>query len=189
MKKNLFSKLKFFLMSMVVLSLAGCSNMKIDDYQGSLPAFDLFAYFEGKTKAYGQFQDRSSNVIRRFEVDIIGKLNHKKNILVLNEAFTYDDGEKQTRIWTITKNEDGHYTGTASDVIGEARGITSGYALNWTYTLDLPYKDSTIHVQFNDWMFLHNKDVMLNRAEVSKWGIKVGEVTLFFSKALAAMNQ
>ncbi|MEA1989344.1 MAG: DUF3833 family protein, partial [Pseudomonadota bacterium] len=70
----------------------------------------------------------------------------------------------------------------ADDVIGEAIGESAGNALNWRYTLDLPYKDSTIHVAFNDWMFLHSKDTMMNIASVTKWGFNVGEVTLFFNK-------
>lgn len=170
------------------LVLLGCSNMKIEDYEKSTPNFDLFSYFKGETKAYGQFQDRSGKVMRRFEVDIVGELDETNNTLVLNEYFVYDDGEKQTRIWTITKTAEGTYSGSAGDVIGKAKGVAKGYAFNWSYTLDLPYKDSTVEVKFDDWMYLHNEDVMLNRAEVTKWGFRVGEVTLFFSKKLAKQD-
>jgi hypothetical protein len=31
-------------------------------------------------------------------------------------------------------------------------------------------------------MYLHDDQTMINRAEVTKWGFKVGEVTLFFRK-------
>lgn len=173
------------ILTTIMLSLQGCAVMKIEDYQGVEPELDLFAYFNGKTKAYGQFQDRSGKVLRRFEVDIDGALNLGGDTLTLTEDFVYDDGEKQQRIWVIKKQDSNHYIGTAGDVVGEAKGISVGNALNWSYTLDLPYKDSSIHVKFDDWMFLHNEDVMLNRATVTKWGFQVGEVTLFFSKKLA----
>ena len=39
-----------------------------------------------------------------------------------------------------------------------------------------------IEVQFDDWMYLMNDKVMLNKAVMSKFGIKLGEVTLSFVK-------
>lgn len=149
------------------------------------PKLDLFEYFKGKTQAYGQFQDRSGKVLRRFEVDITGTIDESGNKLTLDERFVYNDGEKQTRVWVITRVGNDQYRGTAGDVVGEAQGIVAGNTLNWKYTLDLPYKNDSIHVQFDDWMYLHNKDVMLNRAKVTKFGFSVGEVTLFFSKKLS----
>lgn len=164
----------------LILMLTGCSTMKVETYRGNTPELNLFAYFEGKTYAWGQFQDRSGKVLRRFKVDIDGQVSG--NELTLDERFVYDDGEQQQRIWHITQTGEGRYLGEADDVVGQAQGESAGNALNWRYTLDLPYKDSSIHVQFDDWMFLHTPSVMLNRAEVTKWGFKVGEVTLFFSK-------
>lgn len=160
--------------------LSGCSTMNIKDYQGQTPKFDLFNYFEGKTQAWGQFQDRSGLVLRRFTVDITGTING--DTLVLDEQFVYNDGEQQQRIWTISRTGQGQYIGKADDVVGEAKGVSAGNALSWSYTLDLPYKDSSIHVKFDDWMFLHTESKMMNRAEVTKFGFKVGEVTLFFDK-------
>ena len=174
-------KLTGLLVSLLFLSMiSGCSSVTIQDYKNAEPKLDLFDYFNGKTYAQGQFQDRSGLVIRRFTVDITGEI--EGNQLTLDERFVYNDGEKQQRIWHITKTAKGSYTGRADDVIGEAIGESAGNALNWRYALDLPYKDSTIHVQFNDWMFLHSDKTMLNRASVTKWGFNVGEVTLFFSK-------
>ena len=163
------------------LLLAGCSGPTVQDYAQTKPQLDLFTYFAGETQAYGQFQDRSGEVKRRFKVAITGTVEN--DVLTLDERFVYDDGELEQRIWVIKRLADNHYSGTAGDVIGEAEGRSAGSVFSWRYTLDLPYKDSTIHVKFDDWMFLQSDGVMLNRAQVSKWGFKVGEVTLFFSKA------
>ncbi|CAN8140299.1 hypothetical protein THIOSC15_2120024 [uncultured Thiomicrorhabdus sp.] len=119
-------------------------------------------------------------VLRRFTVEMTGTV--KGNQLVLDEHFIYDDGEKQRRVWTITDLGQGNYRGQADDVIGTAQGRSAGNALQWQYVLDLPYKDSTIAVNFNDWMWLQSEQTMFNRAKVSKFGFTVGEVTLFFSK-------
>jgi len=37
-------------------------------------------------------------------------------------------------------------------------------------------------VQFDDWMYLVDEKVMLNKAVMSKFGIRLGEVTLSFTK-------
>jgi hypothetical protein len=76
----------------------------------------------------------------------------------------------------------GRYSGTARDGIGEAVGELAGNALNWRYTLALPVDGKIYHVQFNDWMYLMDDKVMLNKAEMSKFGIYLGEVTLAFYK-------
>lgn len=175
-------KIRSFLFALCSLALlAGCSSPQVQDYAQTEPKLDLFTYFAGDTQAYGQFQDRSGAVKRRFTVAISGTV--KDDVLTLDEQFLYDDGEQEQRVWVIKRLADNTYSGTAGDVIGEAQGRSAGSVFSWRYTLDLPYKDSSIHVKFDDWMFLQTDGVMLNRAQVTKWGFNVGEVTLFFSKA------
>lgn len=173
---------RMLLVSMLVplFWVAGCSTMKPTDFAGTEPRLDLFAYFEGKTRAWGIFQDRSGRPRRQFTVDIVGVVEGDR--LTLTEDFVYADGETQQRIWVIDRLDEHRFRGRAGDVIGHAEGLAYGQALNWRYTLALPYRDSTIEVQFDDWMFLQSDEVMVNRATVSKFGFRVGEVILFFSK-------
>jgi hypothetical protein len=154
--------------------------MKITDFSKNKPQFKLEEYFNGKTEAWGMFHDRFGNLKRSFRVDIVGTLD--SDILTLDEKFLYDDGEEDSRIWTIRILGDNKYSGEASDVIGKAMGISSGNALNWKYKLNLKVKDSTIMVDFDDWMFLQDKGVLINRAEVKKWGLNIGVVTITFLK-------
>ncbi|MGY8994466.1 MAG: DUF3833 family protein, partial [Rhodospirillales bacterium] len=52
-----------------------------------------------------------------------------------------------------------------------------------SYVLDLKVgDDSTLHVRFDDWMFLQPGGVLLNRARMSKFGINLGQVTIAFQK-------
>jgi hypothetical protein len=101
---------------------------------------------------------------------------------VLDEHFSYSDGQKDRRIWRLTKHADGRYTGTADDVVGTASGRAVGNAFQWAYTLKLPVDGKVYEVQFDDWMYLVDERVMLNRATMSKFGIRLGEVTLSFQK-------
>ena len=144
------------------------------------PKLVLEEYFNGKTEAWGMFHDRFGNLKRTFKVDITGTL--KEDELTLDERFLYDDGEKERRVWKIKLLGNKKYSGTADDVIGEAMGVASGNALNWKYKLDLKVKDTNIKVDFDDWMFLQDKGVLMNRAEVKKWGLNIGVVTITFLK-------
>ncbi|MDV7341272.1 DUF3833 domain-containing protein [Terasakiella sp. A23] len=154
--------------------------MKPEDFANQEPKLDLFDYFEGKTLAWGIFEDRFGTVRRQFQVDITGTIND--NTLTLDEHFDYADGEKDQRIWVINQTSPGIYEGSAGDVLGTAQGISKGNALNWSYNMALKVGDSTFKVHFDDWMFLQKGNVMINRATVSKWGFEIGEVSLFFMK-------
>ena len=160
--------------------IAGCSTMKPEDYADKQPALDLFDYFTGETRAWGMFQDRFGEVRRRFNVAINGRLQDGQ--LILDESFEYDDGETQRRVWTIDRLDEHHYQGQADDVVGVARGKAYGNALNWRYDLLLEVDRKQWLVHFDDWMFLQDDKVLINRAKVSKYGFTIGEVTLFFLK-------
>ncbi|RKQ63038.1 uncharacterized protein DUF3833 [Vogesella indigofera] len=160
--------------------LAACSSASIDDYRGTRPSFDLKTYFNGPVTAQGMFQDRSGKVLRRFSVQMSGSWQGDRG--VLDEHFTYDDGEKQRRVWTLQKLPDGRYSGTASDVVGQASGRSAGFALFWDYTLRLPVDGTVYEVRFDDWMYQLDEHTVLNRSVMSKWGVRLGEVTLMFRK-------
>ena len=163
-----------------VLTLAGCASQNIEQYAAEKPSLDLAQYFNGKVVAHGINQDRSGQVVKRFTDDMEGRWDGSQG--VLDEHFTYSDGQKDRRIWRLTKYADGRYTGTADDVLGTASGRTAGNAFQWAYTLKLPVDGKVYEVQFDDWMYLVDERVMLNRATMRKFGIRLGEVTLSFQK-------
>ena len=160
--------------------LPGCATQQIGDYAAEKPVLDLRSYFNGMLDAYGVFTDRSGKVVKRFTVVMNCSWLGDKGIL--DEDFTYSDGTKQKRIWRLTALPDGKYTGTADDVVGVANGQERGNAFYWTYTLSLPVDGSVYEVRFDDWMYLMNDKVMLNKATMSKFGIRLGEVTLSVTK-------
>ncbi len=161
-------------------ALGGCAGVDPQAYATEKPQLDLQRYFNGTLVGHGMFQSRGGKVERRFVVTIDAQW--KGNVGVLDERFEWSDGEKQRRVWTITKVDANTYTGTADDVVGTAQGKAYGNALYWTYTLALPVQGRTWHVQFDDWMYLIDDQVMLNTAVMSKWGIRLGQVTLSFTR-------
>jgi hypothetical protein len=161
--------------------LAGCASAPVPaDYADQTPKLDLKRYFNGPLTAHGLFTDRSGKVVRRFTVQMVGTWNGNQG--TLDEDFTYSDGKKEKRIWRLTDLGNGRYSGRADDVVGEAVGLAAGNALNWRYTLALNVDGRVIEVQFDDWMYLMDERVMLNKAAMSKFGFHLGDVTLAFTK-------
>ena len=167
-------------MPAAAFTLAGCASPTADDYAAEKPVLDLRRYFNGRLDAWGVFTDRSGKVVRRFTV--VMDCRWQGDDGVLDEDFTYSDGTRQRRIWRLKKLADGRYTGRADDVVGEATGQERGNAFNWKYTMALPVDGRIVNVQFDDWMYLMDDKVMLNKAVMSKFGIQLGEVTLSFTK-------
>jgi hypothetical protein len=160
--------------------VAGCAGPQVQQYAQEKPVLDLRTYFNGKVDAWGVFTDRSGQVVKRFTVEM--DCSWQGDDGVLDEAFVYSDGTRQRRIWKLRAGPMGTYTGTAEDVVGQARGQVAGNAFRWGYTLALPVDGSIWHVDFDDWMYLMDERVMLNKATMSKWGIRLGEVTLSFTR-------
>jgi uncharacterized protein YjbJ (UPF0337 family) len=163
------------------LALAGCASSDMTQYANEKPRLDLAQYFGGQTTGWGMVQDRFGNITRRFVVQIEGRFEGDQG--TLDEKFEWSDGEKQQRIWRLKKVGNNQWSGQADDVIGQATGDISGNVLRWQYTLAVPVKGTTLHMQFDDVMVLIDEQVMLNRAVFSKWGIRLGEVSLSFRKS------
>jgi Protein of unknown function (DUF3833) len=166
---------------LTTLVLSGCASAPVpEDYAAEKPVLDLKTYFSGPMTAHGLFTDRAGKVKRRFVVQLLGRW--QGDVGTLEEDFIYSDGKTERRVWTITSLGNGRYKGTAGDVVGEAQGEARGNALRWSYTLRLPVDGTTYDVQFDDWMYLMDGKVMLNKARMSKFGFHLGDVTLSFYK-------
>ncbi|MET0982830.1 MAG: DUF3833 domain-containing protein [Telluria sp.] len=173
-----FSKL--LIAAAAVTALAACTAPQPATYADQKPLLDVQTYFNGTLDAHGMFQDRFGKVVKRFVV--VMRCSWNGDTGILDEDFTYSDGTRQKRVWTLTKAGPGRFTATAPDVVGTAEGVVAGNALRWRYVLSLPVGGRVIDVSMDDWMFLIDERVMLNRTAMSKLGVDLGSVTLSFTK-------
>ena len=172
--------MRLLLSVILILLLNSCSEMKPEDYKNTKPIIKIEEYFQGNVKAWGMLQGRSGEVKRQFVADMKGEFDGEN--LILNETFIWNDGEKQERRWVIKKVGDNRYEGTAPDVIGVAKGVSFGSAFKFEYKLKVPYKNKEIGIRFDDWIFQQDEKTAINKATLSKFGFKVGELTVFFVK-------
>ena len=168
------------LLCLLIVLVSGCSRVMLDEYQGTSPALDLKTFFNGELVAYGILQDRSGRVTRSFTATIDASWSGDQGTLV--EHFLFDDGEEQDRTWQLSYHGDNRYSGIAGDVVGTATGQTSGSVFNWRYQLEVPRGDGSIVLNLDDWLYLVEKNHLINRTKLRKFGFRVAELTLVIEK-------
>ena len=169
------------LLSAVLLATTGCAGrVEPDHYAQQGPKLDIERYFNGTLDVHGMYQDRAGTVQKRFTV--LMRCKWEGEVGTLDEDFTYADGSRQRRVWTLRRTAPGRYTGTAPDVVGTATVQVAGDAMRLQYVLQVPADGKVYDVDFDDWLYLIDDRVMLNRATMSKFGFGLGSLTVAFSR-------
>ena len=173
-------KIIFTLLVAILLNSCSGNSMKPIDFKDQKPRLIIEDYLSGDVKAWGILQNRSGKVTRQFSANLNGKWDGKQ--LILDEEFNWSDGEIQKRQWKINKIDEHNYEGSAGDVVGTAKGYSYGPVFKFEYVLLVPVKDKEIKITFDDWIFKQDDRVAINRATMTKFGIKVAELTVMFVK-------
>ena len=174
--------MKIIFTLLVAFLLTSCSgnNMKPIDFKGQKPRLIIEDYLSGDVNSWGFLHIRSVNVIRQFSAELNGSWDG--NQLILNEKFNWSDGEVQKRQWKINKIDEHNYEGVAGDVVGKAKGYSYGPAFKFEYVLLVPVKGREMKITFDDWIFKQSDKIAINRATMTKFRIKVAELTVLFQK-------
>ena len=161
----------------LILGVSACSAPGIDRYASRTPAFEPKAFFSGFITAHGVIKDFSGEVTRTFNADIDGCW--RDNTGTLDERFVFDDGEKQSRLWTLTETTNNNFVATAGDVVGDGYAVTAGNAFFLEYTLRVQLADGdSIDLRIDDRMYRVSDNVVINQSVMNKFGIPVGEILL-----------
>lgn len=172
---------------LVLFILQGCASVTVEDHQGFAPKIDLDHFFDGYLTAHGVVKNRGGKIIRTFNAEIAACWQEGTGYLV--EDFEFDDGELQRRIWTLTPNGDGSYTGTAGDVVGPGNLTIAGNSVFLDYVLEIPLGDSSINVRVDDRMYLVSPTVLFNESILTKFGIRVGSLGLVILRPAQANHE
>lgn len=152
----------------------------IKTYANNKPELTIQQTIAGKIAACGYIADRSGRVIRRFTADMSGEWQTNQGNL--KENFTYDNGAQLNREWTFQLIDDHHFTATAPDVIGIAKGEQYGNTIHMRYKIKLAVGKKSQVLYFDDWQYRINEKVILNKIKMKKFGFTVGEIIISFEK-------
>lgn len=152
----------------------GFAAQRPEDYAETAPAFDLRHHLSGPILCEGMIYGPLGRVTSRFEARMQGHWDGASGRLA--EHFLYSSGTRQNREWHLRMGNDGTFTATAADVIGEAQGVVSGATVRMTYRIRLPKEAGGHILTVTDWLYLTGNGVILNRSEMRKFGLKVAEL-------------
>jgi len=148
------------------------------------PPLVLESFFAGWTRAWGVFQDRFGTPRQRFRADVEGRWDAAAQTLTLTERFHDLGTGADERVWVVEKLADGVYRGTAGDVVGAAQiHVTAAGAVHLRYRMRVPIAGRVRVVAFDDWMIRVDDAVVVNRATVSKMGVRLGTAMTVFARA------
>ena len=142
--------------------------------------FDLTTFLAGRTTAWGIFEDRFGRLRRRFTVEMNGHWQNRE--FLLDEKFVYDTGERETRTWRVEPGADGRFTAFCADCIGQASGACDRNGSRMSYKFKLRVNERALIVDFDDRIYRMGNGIAINRATMRKWGVKLGELSLFFQR-------
>ena len=177
---NIKSRSQFSVLVLAILLLVGCATKPpTPDDVGE--AFVLERDLLGETRATGSFS-AIDGTHREFIAIINGSWDGESMTLV--EDFEFDDGEKERKTWVLTQLENGEWTGTREDVIGQARGYQDGKAFRLEYDMALPDEEGNPgrKMRFRDVLINDTQGAIVNNATVGLWGFRVATVKLLIER-------
>lgn len=159
----------------------GFRAQRPDDYAGQGREFDIRQHLNGAMICEGVIYGPSGRVNTRFVADMnakwVGNDGH------MTEEFRYDTGGSLDRKWTLRLNGDGRFQAMAPDIVGVGQGRQAGSAVELKYAIKLPESAGGHVLDTTDWMYLMENGTIINRSQMRKFGIKVGELVATIRKA------
>jgi hypothetical protein len=146
------------------------------------PALHPEAWFEGRTRSFGVFENPFGNPTGRFAVDGTGR-READGTLVLEQRVRLEDGETFLRHWRLRPLGGGRYEASGPALRGPAEGEARGRLFRLSYVEELPPGGWLRTLRFRHWMALSEDGrTLVNRFMVSKLGLPVARATELFGR-------
>ena len=150
------------------------------NYNEKLPTFSMESYFSKEVTALG-YMTFFYPIKTIKDIKIVFSGNFHDNTLTLKENYT-DNNSKALRIWTFKKTSSSCYIGKESNVKGPIKVSIYGNKLNMKYKFKTNYKKICFSVNVKDSMYLADKETLINKTIISKYGIILAEGFLVYKK-------
>ena len=145
-----------------------------EDYSETTPQFVLTEHLSGTFLSEGVIFGPDGKMANRFTARMVG--DWQGDTGTLSEEFTYSNGTTQSRKWHLTLGPGNSFTATADDIVGTAQGTVSGSTVRLSYEIILPERSGGHRLKATDWLYLTADGVIMNRAEMRKFGVRVAEL-------------
>ena len=185
MKQTLsLSVLSWLLLSsiwFVTLPEAQAGALPVSAFADGRPAFDPLKFFTGHTRSWGVLENTKGQPTERITTETWGRM--VKGELHMEQDLYIGNKPRTRRSWRMRRIDAHHFEATANDVVGTARGVASGNAFFWSFTLALKPGNPLFNVRMTQHMYLQpDGKTMINRDTIRKFGIVVAGVTEQFRR-------
>lgn len=142
----------------------------------------LTSFFNGECHGTGIVIDRLGRVRDRVSIIMVGRWEH--NAFRLDESFTHEDGRMETRAWTVTIDENGlnSFSATCPEMSAPAKGEFTADTVRMKYRFPVPISGKSVQVKFDDRMYRVGESSLFERASMFLFGIRVADIYLNFEK-------
>ncbi len=150
-------------------------DARLDEAEDALVPLDTF--FIGQTTGAGVARDVFGRIVRRFRVDTRGAREGAYGAMVLDETFSYDDGEVEALRWAIMAGGPRRY------VLAEAQAgagiVAQSHDADLTFAYRRPFGAlrGVRTPRFAVRMTLMSPSTMLKSVRVTLLGIPVASLT------------
>lgn len=161
--------------------LAGCAGpLRLEAFANTPPAFDPVTFWTGQTASWGVIENRDGLPTAIITTTTDGTMEAADSLHMVQHVFT--GGKETVRDWHIRRLGNNQFQATANDVIGTARGSSSGRTLHWTWILAAKPGNGLFNVRMEQWMYLADNGTLMNRTIITKLGVRLAEISEQFVK-------
>jgi hypothetical protein len=159
-----------------LLLAAGCSApLRPAAFAGTSPAFDPITFWTGRTASWGVIENRDGAPTSIIQTTTEGTPDGADALRMVQHVLL--NGHDSARTWHIHRLANHEFEATATDMVGTARGSTSGRTAHWTWTLAADPHNALLNVTMDQWMYLSDNNTLLVRTIVTKLGIRLAEIS------------
>jgi hypothetical protein len=159
-----------------MLLFIGCSApLRPAAFATTTPAFDPVTFWSGRTSSWGVIENRDGAPIAIITTSTDATADGADGVYMIQHVIS--NGSDTVRHWHMRRLGNGQYEATANDMVGSSRGSPSGRTLHWTWTLAAKPGNCLFNVTMDQWMYLADNGTLMNRTIISKFGVRLVEVS------------
>jgi hypothetical protein len=159
-----------------VLLVAGCAApLRREAFANTAPAFDPVKFWTGRTSSWGVIENPDGAPTAIITTSTVSTPEGADGLHMIQHVMS--GGKDSLRDWHMRRLGRGEFEATANDVIGTARGHTSGRTLHWTWILATKPGNCVFNVNMEQWMYLADNGTLMNRTIITKLGVRLAEIS------------
>lgn len=160
----------------VLLFVTGCAApLTPKAFVATAPAFDPMTFWSGRTASWGVIENLSGAPTAIITTSTEATPEGEGGLHMIQHVVS--NGKDAVRDWHLRRLGQDQFEATANDMVGTARGASSGRTFHWTWILATKPGNCLFNVSMEQWMYLADNGTLMNRTIITKFGVRLAEVS------------